>query len=225
MSATAPTTPKDTTAPVITYLIVEDDPHLRPLWQRKLAHEPGFVCLGSFADAESALKWLGQNGPPMVALVDLKLPGMPGEEFIRRLKAAHPQVLVLVITNQDDLDTLQAAFAAGADGYMQKPDELADLPRNVRDLLAGRAPLSVRMGRLLLDRLASLAPAQRLAARLTLQENIILEHLATGHPAKFIAATLGISIHTVNTHKKNLYDKLGVHSGTEAVALWCRAQS
>lgn len=211
-------------AACITYIIVEDDPKLRPLWQRKLAREPGFVCVGSFADAESAAKWLGRAGPPVVALVDVKLPGMSGNEFTRLLKAAHPQVLVLVITNQDDVDTLLAAFAAGADGYMQKPDELADLPRNVRDLVAGRAPLSVRMGRLLLGRLTALAPAQRLAARITLQENIVLEHLAAGHPAKMIAERLRISIHTVNTHKRNIYEKLGVHSGPEAVALWCRAQ-
>lgn len=211
-------------ATCITYIIVEDDPNLRPLWQRKLARDPDFQCVGSFADAESALKWLGQAGPPVVALVDLKLPGIHGDKFTKLLKAAHPQVWVLVITNQDDLDSLLAAFAAGADGYIQKPDELADLPRNVRDLLAGRAPLSVRVGRLLLDRLAALAPTQRLAAHITFQENIVLEHLAAGHAAKMIAECLSISIHTVNTHKRNIYEKLGVHSGAEAVALWCRSQ-
>jgi|GEM_PF-961912 len=212
----------DTVTAPVTYLIVEDDPKLRPLWQRKLAREPGFQCVGSFADAESALVWVGKHGPPRVALVDLRLPGMQGDEFIQKLKAAHPQVQVLVISNEDDLELMLATFAAGADGYMQKPDELADLPRNVHDLLAGRAPLSVRMGRLLLGRLAALAPAQRLAARLTIQENVVLEHIAAGHPAKLIAELLGISIHTVNTHKKNLYDKLGIHSGTEAAALWYR---
>lgn len=213
------------TAPIksvtsISFIIVEDDSSLRPLLQRKLTREPGFVCLGSFVDAESALHWLQLAEPPDVALVDWKLPGMNGGEFIQRLKELYPHVRVVVITSHHDFEILLAAFAAGAESCWHKPVPLPEMPGLVRALYAGEAPLFIRMGRHLLGVLQSLAPAQQLAAQLSGQERTVLELLAQGCQDKLIAERLDISIHTVIAHKRKLYKKLGVHSARQAVVHW-----
>lgn len=204
----------------ISFIIVEDDNHLRPLWQRKLTRELDFLCAGSFTSAESALKWLEHAEPPDVALVDWKLPGMNGGEFIQKLKELYPQVRVVVITSHYDFEIMLAAFAAGAESCWHKPVPLPEMPGLVRALHAGEAPLFIRMGRHLLGVLQSLAPAQQLSAQLTGQERTVLELLAQGYQDKRIAERLDISIHTVIAHKRNLYKKLGVHSARQAVAHW-----
>ena len=204
--------------PPSTFIIVDDDDNLRDIWQRKLAREPDFTCVGTFATAECGLDWLEQNSPPDIALVDWKLPGMNGGEFVQRVKTAHPQMHALVISCCDDLDTLLAAFAAGAEGYIQKPGELIGLPRHLREVLAGRAPLSIQAGKFLLARLAELAPLPVLASPLSPQECRVLDLLAQGHGDKQIGDRLGLSIHTVNSYKRRLFEKLGVHTATEAVS-------
>lgn len=220
MNVTAIVTAPVTSVTPITFILVEDDGNLRPLWQRKLTREPGFVCVGSFVDAESALKWLALAKPPNVALVDWKLPGMNGGEFIQKLKELYPEVRVVVITSHHDFEMLLAAFAAGAESCWHKPVSLPELPGLVRALHAGEAPLFIRMGRHLLGVLQSLAPAQQLSAQLSGQERTVLELLAHGCQDKKIAERLDISIHTVIAHKRNLYKKLGVHSARQAVAHW-----
>lgn len=204
--------------PPSTFIIVDNDDTVRDLWQGKLAREPDFTCVGTFASAECGLRWLEQHGPPDIVLVDWKLPGMNGGKFIQTLKAAHPRTHALVITCCNDLDTMLAAFAAGAEGYIQKPGELAELPRHLRDLLAGRAPLSIQVGKVLLARLTELAPLPVLALPLSPQECRVLDLLAEGHGDKQVSDRLGLSIHTVNSYKRRLFEKLHVHSATEAVA-------
>lgn len=208
-----------------TLVLVDDDPATRDLWSRRLNERAGFRCTGLFADAESALPSLLKE-PPDLLLADWQLPIMDGLTLISRVKAAHPHVRVVLITNHDLEELPLAAVRTGVDGCLLKPDSPAALPARLRAVMDGTCILSARI----MQRLAAQLPAGPpppvdallLLARLTAREREVLSAFSRGLLGKQVADLLQISETTVKTHKEHIVLKLGVLGFMEAVSRFAR---
>lgn len=209
--------------PPATLALVDDDPAVRDLWTRQFARHRTFIVTGVFADAESALPKL-LAAPPAIVLVDWKLPGaMDGLALIARVKAAHPAVRAVLITQHDLDDLPAAALRAGVDGCLLKPDSPAALPARLRAVLDGTCVFSVRvMQRLAAQLPATPAPSAPPAARLSPTQVKILARAATDGELrrKELAAEFGMSPNTLDTHLRRAYQRLGVHRLGEALRRW-----
>lgn len=208
-----------------TVVLVDDDPFTRDLWFRRLNQRAGFRCTGVFADAESALPWLLAH-PPALLLADWKLPLMDGIVLIARVKATHPGVRAVLITNHDLEELPQAALRAGVNGCLLKPDSPAALPARLRAVMDGTCVFSARVMQRFSEQLHAGPPVppdvRRLLALLTAREREVLRAFARGLPGKLVADLLQISETTVKTHKEHIVLKLGVQSFMEAVARFAR---
>lgn len=211
--------------PPITLVLVDDDPAVRKLWTRQLNRDAGFKIIGVFADAESALPRLLAR-PPRLLLVDMQMPGENGCWLTRQVKAVHPAMFVVLITQHDLEELPLAALRAGVNGCLLKPDSPALLPARLRAIVDGSCVFSARV----MQRLSAQLPAspaltpdeRRRLALLTLREQEVLLAFARGLPAKLVADRLHISEATVKTHKEHIVLKLGVQNFMEAVARFAR---
>lgn len=205
--------------PPISLVLVDDDPAVRDLWTRQLNRAAGFDITGVFADAESALPALLAH-PPKLLLADRQLPGMDGLGLIRRVKAAHPAMFVVLITNHDLEDLPVAALRAGVNGCLLKPDSPVALPARLRAVVDGTCVYSLRVLQRLSEQLHAGPPVppdvRRRLARLTPREREVLRAFARGLPGKLVADRLQISEATVKTHKEHIVRKLGVQGFMEA---------
>ena len=196
--------------------VVEDNGGFRKSLERLCSSTPDLELVGSFQDGESALSWLGENAPD-VMLVDLNLPGMSGADVIRRVKPVLPGVQFLVLTVYDDPARIFQALAAGAHGYLLKRMEPAELLSAIRELNAGGSPMSGSVARKVVQSFHRMGEAQNETDNLSPREGEILQLLADGYLYKEIADRLSISIETVRTYIRRIYDKLHVRTRTEAV--------
>ena len=158
------------------------------------------------------------SGRSDVILTDIALPGMSGIEGIRVLRVRFPHIPILALTVHDSDSKVFDALCAGASGYLLKntlPERLLEALREVAD---GGAPMSPEVARRVVRFFREFRPPDHAPYRLTPQESELLKLLADGHHRKTAAHELGISVNTVSFHLKNIYDKLQVHSKTEAVA-------
>jgi DNA-binding NarL/FixJ family response regulator len=155
---------------------------------------------------------------PDVILTDLGLPGMSGIEGIRILKERHPQVPIVALTVYDDDDDIFDALCAGAAGYLLKDTQPARLLECLHEVHSGGAPMSPEVARRVIELFREFRPPARASHHLTPTETELLKLLVEGHHYKTAAAELGISINTVSFHLRNIYEKLQVHSKSEAVA-------
>jgi DNA-binding NarL/FixJ family response regulator len=205
----------------ITFSIVDDEAGLRDSIVRYLTIKGGFQFVSQYARAEDALVHLPVERPSVI-LMDIKMKGMDGIECVRRLKAKMPDVLVIMLTVFEDDDLIFDALMAGAMGYLlkrQPPDQLAEA---IHEVVAGGSPMSATIARKVVHLLqnsgnsgkASLGARMLLSAR----QREILDLLAAGQPYKIIADKMGVSIHTVRSYIRRTYQKLQVHTRTEAVA-------
>jgi DNA-binding NarL/FixJ family response regulator len=165
-------------------------------------------------EAPSGVRPLGTD----VILTDIGLPGMSGVDGIRELRERLPEVPILALTVYDSDDQVFRALCAGASGYLLKNTPPARLLDSLREVAAGGAPMSPEVARRVLRLFRDFAPPVQASYRLTPQENELLKLLVDGHHKKTAAAELGISVNTVSFHLKHIYEKLQVHSKTEAVA-------
>jgi DNA-binding NarL/FixJ family response regulator len=204
-------------AEAITIWLIEDNATFRRTIIRALDQEDGLKCLGGFASCEEALAALGHQPPPRVILLDVGLPGMSGLDGIPQLRARAPQVAIIVLTVFEDEEKIFRAICAGAAGYLLKTAPVEEIARAIRDALAGGAPMNGRIARRVLDMFARFAPT-RGDYGLTPREIQILESMVKGKTKKEIAAQLDLSFHTVDTHLRNIYQKLEVNTRTGAVA-------
>lgn len=198
--------------PLIFLALVDDDPAVRDLWTRQLSRAAGFEITGVFADAESALPAL-LAAPPALLLVDLKLPGMDGLALTARVKAVHPDVRAVLITNHD-LDELPlAAVRAEVDGCLLKPDSPITLPDQLRAVLAGTCIYSRRVTQRLVAQVSelSLPVVNPALALLTPRERELLARLRGGCSLKEAAGYMGVAYSTVNTLRERAHRKLGAH--------------
>lgn len=196
--------------------IVEDDPSLGGILSEIVGTSPDWRLIKHYSTAEAALEGMASVCPEVV-LMDIQLPGMSGIECVGKLKAAHPGVLVLMVTVYDNNERIFDALAAGASGYLLKRDIPTKLMEALDDLLAGGSPMSSAIARKVVQHFQKPAPTKNEDHNLTPRERQILEQLAKGSLYKEIAWDLGIGFETVRSHIDNIYKKLHVRSRTEAV--------
>jgi DNA-binding NarL/FixJ family response regulator len=197
--------------------LVEDNVRFGANIAELIDETDGLKCDLVVHSCEDALRRLETDAAPDILLMDIGLPGMDGIEGIRRVKAAAPSVQVIMLTVFDDNDKILRAIVAGASGYLFKsvpPDEII---RSLNEILAGGAPINAHIARKMLGMFADLAGTQG-DYELTTAEKEILNRLVKGDPKKQIAHDLDVSFHTVDSHLRNIYRKLQVHSRSEAVA-------
>jgi DNA-binding NarL/FixJ family response regulator len=197
--------------------IVEDQPRIREGLRALIDGTEGFQCSGSFGSMEEALPGIARETPD-VALVDIGLPKMSGVEGIRILKKTYPQLTILVLTIYDDDRRIFDALCAGACGYMLKKTAPSRLLESLREAAGGGAPMSPEIARRVVERFRDLRPPADSAGDLTAHEIRILKLLVEGHNYKTAAAELGVSVNTIRFHMRSIYEKLQVHSKSEAVA-------
>ncbi len=204
------------TAPITVWLI-EDNATFRRAMGRAIEQTEGFHCTGQFGCGEDALAALRTPPPPRVILLDVGLPGMSGLEAIPRLREHAPEMAVIVLTVFEDEEKIFRAICAGAAGYLLKTSPVEEITRAIHEALSGGAPMNGRIARRVLDMFARLAPPKG-DYGLTAREREILEGTVQGKTKKEIAAVLDLSFHTVDSHLRNIYQKLEVNTRTGAVA-------
>lgn len=204
-----------------TVSIVDDETELRESIIRYLTLSGEFHCVSEYARAEDALAGLPGDAPNVV-LMDIKMAGMNGIECVRRLKEKMPLVQVIMLTVFEDSDLIFDALRAGATGYLLKSQPPEKLLEAIRDVVAGGSPMSASIAR----KVVQLVQASNRSATADAGDSIVLSErqrqvldlLAAGQPYKLIADNMGVSIHTVRSYLRRTYEKLQVHSRTEAVA-------
>lgn len=202
--------------------LVEDDPGVRANLAAMINSDPGFVCQAAYPDGKAALKGIPANRPDVV-LMDINMPGMLGTECVHHLRAAVPGLPVLMLTVYDDSEQVFKSLMAGATGYLLKRTSKDKLLEAIREINSGGAPMSRQIAKRVVQFFQEIrqVPAEVTRApevkNLTDREEQVLASLAKGLSYKEIADTLKISFETVRTHVRSVYEKLHVHSRTEAV--------
>jgi len=202
---------------VIKVAIVEDLRDVREGLSVLINGSPGFRCVATFRTMEEALGRVGDELPDVV-LTDIGLPGMSGIEGIGILKVRYPDLLIVALTIYDDEKGIFQALCAGASGYLLKNMPPARLLESLKEVATGGAPMSPEVARQVVKLFREFRPPERAEYRLTSQETQLLKLLVDGHSYKTAAAELGITVRTVAFHLQNVYQKLQVHSKSEAVA-------
>jgi DNA-binding NarL/FixJ family response regulator len=198
-------------------VVIEDLREVREGLTMLINGTSGFQCASSHRTMEDALKGL-EGTRPDVILTDIGLPGMDGIEGTRILRERFPEVPVLALSVYDDDDNVFNAICAGASGYLLKNTAPARLLESLRDVANGGAPMSPEVARRVVKLFREFRPPERASYHLTPQETELLKLIVEGHHYKTAAAEMGISTNTVSFHLKHIYDKLQVHSKSEAVA-------
>ncbi len=204
------------TAPRIEVAIVEDIDDIRNGLADFINSATGFRCVATYANAEAALEELPDLEPDVV-LMDIGLPDMSGIECIRILKMQHPKLQIMMLTVYEDDDKIFNSLAAGATGYVLKKTPPAKLLEGIEELHNGGSPMSSQIARKVVQTFQHTQKPSQPTEDLSKREQEILSYLAKGHLYKEIAATLSISVETVRTHLRNIYEKLHVRTRTEAV--------
>jgi DNA-binding NarL/FixJ family response regulator len=200
-----------------TFWIVEDHTAFRRTLVRVLNAETGLQCTREFDSCEKLLVALAQDDAPHLILLDVGLPGMSGLDGIRLIKGRDPKILVVILTVFEDDDKVFKAICAGASGYLLKTSSVAEITQAVHDALAGGSPMTPRIARRVLEMFSKLAPRHS-DYGLSDREKEILQLMTTGLIKKEIAYRLTLSVHTVDTYLRRIYEKLEVNTRTGAVA-------
>ena len=196
--------------------IVEDHTSFRRTLVRVLNAETGFQCTRDFDSCGKLLAALSPPDAPDLLLLDVGLPGMSGLDGIRLIRERSPKMLIIILTVFEDDDKVFQAICAGASGYLLKTSSAADITQAVHDALAGGSPMNPRIARRVLQMFSKFAPKQG-DYGLSEREKEILQLMTTGLIKKEIADRLALSIHTVDTYLRRIYEKLQVNTRTGAV--------
>jgi DNA-binding NarL/FixJ family response regulator len=197
--------------------IVEDERDIRECLTFLINGTSGYECTDSYRSMEEALDKIGHQMPDIV-LSDIGLPGMNGVEGIRILKERYPELLILMLTVYDDDERIFDAMCAGASGYLLKKTPPAKLLDSLSEAVAGGAPMSPEVARRVITLFREIRPPDRSDYHLTPHETRLLKLFVEGHIYKTAAVELGVSVNTINFHVRNIYEKLQVHTRSEAVA-------
>jgi DNA-binding NarL/FixJ family response regulator len=195
--------------------VVEDDKTIREGLQMLLSGSPGFSCVAAYGNGEDALAGIPELNPDVV-LMDINLPGINGIECIIRLKEFRLSAQFIMLTVFEDSDAIFHSLTAGASGYLLKQTPPAKLLEAIQDVYNGGSPMSGEIARKVV-RSFQQVPAVNPSEGLTRREEEILAYLAKGYLYKEIAGLLFISVETVRTHIRNIYEKLQVRTRTEAI--------
>jgi len=197
--------------------IVDDEKELRESIATFVNNSPGFRCVSAYNSGEAALKHLPQDHPDVV-LMDIHMTGMSGIECVRRLKAILPELQIVMLTVYEDTEQIFKALSAGASGYMLKRLTPGKLLEAIKEVHGGGSPMSSSIARKVVASLQKTGQSEEEKPHLSSREQMVLECLAKGLTYKQTADQLGISIDTVRTYLRRIYEKLHVQSRTEAVA-------
>lgn len=196
--------------------IVEDIKEIREGLGVLICGSEEYSCISNYANAESALKGIVEDQPDVV-LMDIGLPGMSGIDCIRKLKSKNQAIQIIMLTVYEDDDHIFNALVAGASGYLVKKTPPAKILEAIHDVYNGGSPMSSQIARKVINAFQSMNKSSAETENLSHREQEILSYLAKGYRYKEIAEKLFISIETVRTHLRNIYEKLHVRSRTEAV--------
>lgn len=197
--------------------LVEDVAEMRESWQQLINGLPGFRCVCTCASGREALRVLPAEAPDVIVM-DIQMPGMTGIECTLRLKELLPKTPILILTVSADTQTVFRALEAGADGYLLKRSRPDQLQTAIQEVLEGGAPMTSEIARRVVASFRERAARRDEKARLTPREEEVLGYLSKGFANKEIAVKMSVSYETVRDHLRNIYEKLHVHSRTEAVA-------
>lgn len=197
--------------------IIEDRKEIREGLAILIGGTAGFVCSGAYRSMEEGLEKIPGDLAEVV-LADIGLPGMSGIEGIRILKERHPQLVLLMLTVYDDDERIFEAICAGASGYLLKKTPPARLLDSIAEAVEGGAPMSPEVARRVIAPFREIRPPDRANSDLTPHEIRLLRLFVEGHNYRTAAAELNVTVHTVSFHLRNIYEKLQVHSKSEAVA-------
>lgn len=206
-----------------TVVIIEDDAPNREIWAEWVDRSPDFKCIKQFGSVEAALPVVPELQPRIV-LSDINLPGLSGIEGVRRLKPLLPNTQFVMLTVYEDADHIFEALAAGATGYMLKDTRRSQLLEALREVHAGGSPMSANIARKVVQSFqhAGSQPSAAVSSgegeNLSPREREVLDLLAQGLLYKEISEKLGVSLPTVNTYIRRIYEKLQVRSRAQAVA-------
>jgi DNA-binding NarL/FixJ family response regulator len=194
--------------------IVEDTTDIREGLSLLIGSSEGFICEHVFANAEDALTGLPQIKPDVV-LTDINLPGISGIELVKILKPMIPETQFLMCSVYEDDESIFQSLKNGATGYLIKNSTPIKILSAIQEISEGGSPMSSSIARRVIASFRSTGPVADYD--LSEREKEILHYLSEGHMYKEVAAQLFISIDTVRTHVRKIYEKLEVHSRTEAL--------
>lgn len=198
--------------------IIEDDSQTRQILSEWIRRAEGFELVSEHGSAESAVAKLPIENPNVV-LTDINLPGMNGIEAVRKLKTVTPSAQFVMLTVYEDADHIFHALTAGATGYLLKQTPRNELLAALRQVHAGGSPMTSNIARKVVQSFQQrAAPSLADDAELSPREHEVLDLLARGYLYKEIAESLSISLPTVNTYIRRIYEKLHVRSRAQAVA-------
>lgn len=197
--------------------IIEDRREIREGLATLIGFTDGFECVGKYGSVEEAIASI-RHRPPDVVLSDIGLPGMDGIEGVKLIKERLPDVTILMLSVYEDNDRIFEALCAGAVGYLLKKTPPAKILDAIREALAGGSPMSPEVARKVITIFQDYRPPEKVDYNLTPHETRLLKLLVEGHSYKTAALELGVSVNTVSFHLKSIYEKLQVHSKSEAVA-------
>jgi DNA-binding NarL/FixJ family response regulator len=201
----------------ISVAIVEDHVDLRNSLGLILKTTPGYSCVGSYGSVEELLEDMDES-VPQVILMDIGLPGMSGIEGVRRVKELKPETHIVMQTIYDDDERVFQAVCAGASGYLLKHSSPLEILQAIEQAVEGGVPMSPSIAQQVMTMFRTYAPQRDASIVLTSREQEILHSLSDGLDYKQIAERHFISIDTVRGHIRHIYEKLHVHSKSEAVA-------
>lgn len=198
-------------------VIIEDLREIREGLSALINGTIGFRCVASYGMVETALTKITSDNPDVI-LTDLGLPGMSGIEGIERFRQIFPEIPIIALTIYDNDQQIFSALCSGASGYLLKNTPPARLLEALSEAVEGGSPMSPTIAARVVKLFRKFSPPETANYRLTPQETELLKLLTEGHHKKTAAREMNISFHTVSFHLKNIYQKLQVHSKTEAVA-------
>jgi DNA-binding NarL/FixJ family response regulator len=215
---------KSAARPPLRVALVEDQNDTRESWRQLVSSFPDFTCVCACATAEEALEVIPDIKPDVI-LMDIFLPRMSGIECTIRLKTILPKTPIVMLTASDEDEMVFLALKSGANGYLLKRTKPAEMRAALLDVLSGGAPMTSEIARHVIESFhAKQTGNGRESISLTAREEETLLMLTKGYSNKEIADRMKVSIETVRTHLKNIYEKMHVRSRTEAVANYMSGQ-
>ena len=201
----------------IRILVYDDNEALRKSMDLLISEDDDFDLLALMSNAETVETDIKEMKPDVV-LMDIDMPVVDGVEAVKRIRKIDDRLPVIMLTVFDDNENIFNAICAGASGYILKRYATEEIPSAIRMVLTGGAPMTGSVARKVLTMVPQAKTVEQEKSNLTEKEIAILQFLVNGYSYKMIAAELKISIDTVRFHIKKIYDKLHVHSATEAVS-------
>lgn len=197
--------------------IIEDNRYYSSVLKRLINESTEFSCEHAFRSCESALKKLNENFLPDIILMDIRLEGISGIEGTLEIKNRFPEIEIIILTVEENDDSIFEALSNGASGYLLKNTEPEKIIERINDIFQNGSPISPYIAKRIINKLTQY-DAQSKAYQLSNREKEILKEIVDGKKIEYIADLLHISPFTVKTHIKKIYQKLQVHSRSSLVS-------